>query len=119
MKSVPEIYWNLPYLCHKCGQRFENISKHQKHYRKYHNYNLSQFEYKGKMIKMDKPIKKGVCQISFCNSVNHTQIHHIVYHDDDMLKDTIELCEDCHGAQQNIPKGTLAVYIRPNLIINM
>jgi hypothetical protein len=28
--------------------------------------------------------------------LEYTQIHHIVYHDDDPLKDTVELCSSCH-----------------------
>jgi DNA-directed RNA polymerase subunit RPC12/RpoP len=28
--------------------------------------------------------------------LKHTHMHHVQYHDDDPLKDTIELCQSCH-----------------------
>jgi len=63
-------------------------------------------KYKGKVIFLSKPPRIGVC--SFCRAVKGlinaqtgklckcTSIAHIVYHDDNLLKDTLELCISCH-----------------------
>lgn len=56
--------------------------------------------YKGRRILLKLPPRKGVC--SSCGrtvssgAINQTQIHHDNYHDNDVLKDTRELCVKCH-----------------------
>jgi hypothetical protein len=59
--------------------------------------------YKGKTIQLDFEPRKGIC--SDCGIRDeHTHLHHINYHDDDPLKDTIELCRFCHAKQHRKKK---------------
>ena len=55
--------------------------------------------YKYKSINHKKNPRKGICEL--CGAIKginckQTNLHHIDYHDDDPLKDTIELCASCH-----------------------
>ncbi len=56
--------------------------------------NTRRLKFKNKMIHVKDNPRTGFC--SLCNYTGVTHIHHIVYHDDDPLKDTIELCPSCH-----------------------
>ena len=51
--------------------------------------------YKNTRVYLDENPRKGKC--SQCGNEGYTHMHHIEYHDDDPLKDTIELCPACHG----------------------
>lgn len=61
--------------------------------------NKKQLSFKGtKLLLRDNP-RTGIC--SQCGArkgieCKKTHIHHIRYHNDDLLKDTIELCVSCH-----------------------
>lgn len=55
---------------------------------------LRRLKYKGNQILFDKPLRKGVC--SNCNMECKTHLCHLKYHDEDPLRDTIELCISCH-----------------------
>ena len=48
-----------------------------------------------KRIKLDRNPRTGVCQ-SCGKQGARTEIHHIKYHPNDPLKDTVELCTPCH-----------------------
>jgi DNA-directed RNA polymerase subunit M/transcription elongation factor TFIIS len=89
------------FLCAKC-------------YRKETHARRLVFRLLGKRIRIQlkKPPRSGQCQScgleigdSYVNSdgkkarVKQTQIHHIAYHADDPLKDTIELCGSCHSKE--------------------
>lgn len=56
--------------------------------------------YKGKLVYLNIRPRTGIC--SSCGKSVHrgeikrTHMHHIQYHDDDVLKDTQELCAACH-----------------------
>lgn len=55
--------------------------------------------FKGKAILLKSNPKNGIC--SNCGAVKgisckRTSIHHLEYHEDDPLKNTIELCNRCH-----------------------
>ena len=51
--------------------------------------------FKGKTIQLKERVLTGVC--SLCGTADRkTNMHHIKYHDNDPLKDTIELCQSCH-----------------------
>jgi len=95
-KKVEEIYWELPYQCKKCGCRFETQSKMQKH-TKIHKLliRLDVILYKGRIIRYPYNIKTGIC--ANCGTQCQTQLHHIAYHDEDPLRDTLELCPTCHS----------------------
>lgn len=69
-------------LCKKCYNKFTNPKRIRVWFKK-------------KVIMLKENPRIGVC--SRCGKTNcKTDIHHIVYHDDDPLKDTIELCTPCH-----------------------
>ena len=50
--------------------------------------------FKNKSINLKENPRTGIC--SWCGRIGKTDIHHIQYHDNDPLKDTIELCAVCH-----------------------
>jgi len=61
--------------------------------------NPRRLNYKGKQIYLKENPRTGIC--SSCGKgvgegIKKTSIHHIQYHDDNPLKDTIELCSGCH-----------------------
>jgi len=57
--------------------------------------NKRRIKFKGKHILLKENPRTGVC--SLCNHHGRTNTHHFAeYHDDDPLKDTIELCVSCH-----------------------
>lgn len=49
-------------------------------------------------IELDKNPRTGKC--SMCGNEGRTEIHHIKYHEDDPLKDTIEVCAKCHRIRE-------------------
>jgi hypothetical protein len=62
-------------------------------------YLKNRISYKGKSEFVAENPRKGVC--CMCGRVvppdaNQNPIHHDVYNDDDHLKDTRELCKECH-----------------------
>ncbi len=55
--------------------------------------------FKNKQLYIKERILIGVCNL--CRAVvgldcKRTSMHHIEYHEEDILKDTIELCNSCH-----------------------
>jgi hypothetical protein len=55
--------------------------------------------YKGQVVILEEDQRIGVCNL--CRAVASfdcalTQMHHVQYHDDDPLRDTIEVCPSCH-----------------------
>jgi len=88
------------FLCHKCLHRYiTNPKWNTIHNPKYYKlYKPRRFRFKDKRIIAKEPVRNGICQN--CGKVGgKTDIHHIIYHDDDPLKDIIELCASCHGIQ--------------------
>lgn len=65
-------------------------------------HNPRKIRFKDKRIELKDNPRTGVCNL--CRRVGLTNMHHLQYHDDDPLKDTIELCPSCHG-KQHIKKG--------------
>jgi hypothetical protein len=63
-------------------------------------YNKKRVRFKGKQIFTKLMPRTGYCSKCsnniFDGSCKITVIHHIQYHDDDILKDTVELCVSCH-----------------------
>ena len=91
------------WYCNKCDN---NLFKNPK-YRPDGVYMRIWFKNRG--IRLKENPRKGVCSIcgkkvgdEFINysgkvvRIKKTHIHHINYHDDDPLKDTIEVCPQCH-----------------------
>ncbi len=52
------------------------------------------FNYKGKIIYLGYNPRKGKCL--WCGKEGKTVLHHEKYHDDEPLKDTVEICQKCH-----------------------
>jgi hypothetical protein len=94
-KSGKEQWYNHNgnWYCNNCNNRlFKNP--------KWNAINKPQLiNYKGTQFKVGFKPRKGIC--SKCGAkvgidCKKTCLHHIKYHDDDILKDTIELCVACH-----------------------
>jgi len=79
---------------------------------KIHNkiYKPRRITFKDKRIYTNENPRNGQCQLcklkigdEFINRfgeksiVKHTHLHHTEYHEDDPLKDTIEVCNSCHS----------------------
>ena len=56
---------------------------------------LDTINYRGRIIRFAHNVKTGIC--AACGSTDNTALHHIAYHDEDPLKDTLELCTKCRG----------------------
>jgi len=105
------------WFCSKCYSRLFNSPK----WRPINN--KKRIHFKGKTVFLKENPRKGVCTWCgkkkgepFINNRNKlryvkTTIHHIEYHDDDPLKDTIELCSSCH-AKEGVRLGQLTGIIR-------
>ena len=50
--------------------------------------------FKGRDIVLKQPPRKHIC--SWCDKQGTTVIHHIQYHEEDPLEDTVEICVSCH-----------------------
>ena len=67
--------------------------------------------YKGKAVYLTIRPRTGIC--SSCGKsvhkgeINRTHMHHIQYHDEDVLKDTQELCVNCHRMESERLRKTL------------
>jgi|SRR6185369_7837568 len=92
------------YLCAKCQDRLiYNPRRTKETIKKYNDRNnLKILVFKGKRILLKENPRKGVCE--WCGAVKGkdckvTNLHHTQYHDDDILKDTVELCASCHGKE--------------------
>lgn len=80
------------WLCHKCYCKLVSEPK--------------RMFFQDKKITLDEPARCGVC--NWCRNVvgqfdartlgliTRTHMHHEEYHDDDPLKDAIEICVPCH-----------------------
>lgn len=85
------------WLCGNCYTRYVRNPAFSKQYAMKNNPRRVRFGNKRviiiKTIDLKSP-RKGTCQI--CGKVGRTNIHHKQYHNEDPLKDTIELCVSCH-----------------------
>jgi hypothetical protein len=83
------------YICNKCYCKLIDNPKWN-----YIN-NPKQLRYKGRGIQLKENPRTGYCSLCTNNiydgSCKRTHMHHFAeYHDDDPLRDTIELCVSCH-----------------------
>lgn len=84
--------------------------KHNNHYFRNPKYIPKTITFRNKQVIISKTARIGKC--SKCGKkigdeyldtrkkikkIKRTHIHHIEYHDDNILKDTIEICASCHG----------------------
>ena len=96
--------YNDGYLCENCYTRLiHNPNRSKETIKKYNDRNnLKILVFKGKRILLKENPRKGVC--SWCGAVKGvncklTNMHHVQYHEEDVLKDTIELCASCHSKE--------------------
>lgn len=106
-------------ICSSCGSDRTYIRKDKKHegYERWRRHpesgalicqrcfarerNLRAFNFKERKVFTSQLTRTGRC--SWCTnnvfdgSTNATHLHHIRYHDDDPMRDTIEICNPCHG----------------------
>lgn len=75
-------------LCKKCAMRIIVHPIANRIYRP------RQILFKDRIIILDQKVRTGICKL--CGYTGKTNMHHIQYHDDDPLKDTIEVCASCH-----------------------
>jgi len=92
------------WLCTKCYCRLVlNPRRSKEIIKKYNDRNNKKIlKFKDRYVLLKESPRKGVC--TWCKAIRGkdckiTQIHHIEYHDDDILKDTVELCASCHGKE--------------------
>ncbi len=91
------------YICQACACK-EWRAKNQDRVKEYNDKrnpinHPKRFTYKGKRILLKENPRVGVCNL--CRAVvpfdsKETHLHHEQYHDDDPLKDAIEICASCH-----------------------
>jgi len=80
--------YNDGYICSKCRLKLLYHPKWNP------IYGPRRLQYKNKRVLLKDNPRKGICE--WCGKIGKTNIHHIEYHDNDILKDTIELCPRCH-----------------------
>ena len=82
------------WICSRCRNKLLNNPKHNP------ISHPKRIRYKGKHVYLDQNPRDGYCRTCPNNihdgSCKRTHIHHIQYHDNDPLKDTIEVCVSCH-----------------------
>lgn len=91
------------WLCQKCYNKFISYPVYAKKLRKKGNliHNPRRLLFKNKRVLLKENPRIGFCLLCSNNihdgTCSKTNIHHENYHDDDPLKDTIELCTSCHN----------------------
>jgi hypothetical protein len=92
-----EGYW----YCHKCFAKYITHPVYAPGYNKKWGpiNSIKRLVFEGKQFHLKENPRKGVCES--CGAIKgidckNTNIHHIEYHEEDILKDTIELCNSCH-----------------------
>jgi len=104
-------------ICYACGSQKTFIDKFGEHwvinkgtnlvlcqrcygrhvYAPIHNRKKLYFKPLKKEIWLKECPRTGIC--SWCGKEGRTEMHHIEYHIEDVLKDTIELCTPCHNKE--------------------
>jgi hypothetical protein len=99
-------YWfrfNDGWKCSKCYQRLNHRTRNPEVVKRFNAKNNPRvLTFKSRRILVQKPPRKGICQ--WCGArrgieCRVTNLHHIEYHDEDPLRDTIELCAKCHAKE--------------------
>lgn len=98
--------------CFKCWNNNIHAPKSRKKWNSIHYeiYGKRRFMFKNKSIYHTETPRTGQCTVcrkrigdEYLNKrhkirkIKSTQMHHIEYHDDNPIKDTVELCVSCHG----------------------
>ena len=102
------------WMCHKCRHTtIDNPKRTYEYLKKYSDKNnVRILIFKNKHLYLKTKPRKGKCELcgkkvgeEYINSkgkiviMKQTNIHHIQYHDNDPLKDTVELCVSCHNIE--------------------
>lgn len=85
-------YYNTNYKCPCCGG-FIRVT----------------LSYKGRTLKIVYHVTN---KCVLCGNEGYTELHHVAYHDNDPLKDTIEVCKECH---KHLPKRKLKEKFKDDL----
>ena len=97
--SPVERWYNIDneWFCEKCRARlFSNPIANKK----WNPIKSKQsLRFKGRKILLKHNPRTGVC--SLCRKQGKTHMHHMKYHDDDVLRDTIEVCISCHNREHH------------------
>lgn len=93
------------YVCSRCAMKLI-------YYQKYKHKDRKRIRFKNSRPKVEGEYKTGKCDLcgkkigdSYVTKKGKTGIiksmhtHHFEYHDDDILKDTIQICPQCHGRE--------------------
>lgn len=118
-------------LCNKCYARYvwnpvynpiTNPRRTKEDIKRYYRktgkkWDARRLWFKGKIIYLTKRVLVGKCELcgkkvgdKYINShgrvatIRQTDTHHIDYHDDDPLKDTMELCIGCHRKESSLQR---------------
>ena len=90
--------------CNKCYHekwRLKNPNKVKELNKKWNPINNHRrIVFKDKIVYVKNNPRKGICTKclrKIGEGIKRTVIHHIQYHKEDPLKDTIELCNSCHN----------------------
>lgn len=88
------------WICHTCRARYiqgplmSAIFNSRRTKEMIQRANKKRLNFKQKTVWLPENPRTGVC--SLCHKTGRTNMHHIQYHEDNPLKDTIELCNACH-----------------------
>ena len=85
-------------ICSICENKHYARDYCKKHYKRFVE-NPKRIWFKDRRIELKQNPKTHVC--SLCRKQGLTHMHHLEYHYDDPIKDTIELCVSCHNKQRN------------------
>jgi hypothetical protein len=100
-------------MCQKCYDRYvrcpaDNPISNKKYRESILAHNKRSINFRKHIVYFKEQPRKGVCELCGAkkgdryvsargrNSIMTTDIHHMEYHEDDPLKDTVELCDSCH-----------------------
>jgi len=88
-------------LCERCYCRYiDNPKNNPRNNKKWNPINkYRRIRFKDKVVSLKKNPREGICKL--CGKkkgidCKKTNMHHLEYHEDDPLKDTIEICVSCH-----------------------
>ena len=108
------------FLCSNCHSKLiSNKNRNPETVKKWNTINNKKWHprrllFKGKSITLKENPRQGICQQCkrvIGNGIKRTNIHHIEYHDNNPLKDTIELCPSCHNKQHIKRRGIKGQFI--------
>jgi hypothetical protein len=109
------------WLCMNCYSNYVRVRSKENDHKwgqiSYKKYRYGRFMFKGRRIYREDILRNGKCQL--CGAVKginckRTSLHHLRYHEDDPLKDTIEICNSCHMKEYfRLKHGASEIALKP------